>query len=298
MTETLRGDVETWQIYGSKGWGWGHVRSVEGAMVKASGVIPGIRAGDHVDATGATVDGKYGLEFRVTSAKLTQPSTDDGAETWLAERLPNIGAERARKLIAHFGGAAALWAVIDTAPHRLAEVHGITTVRAEEIRQTWLSVREDREHEVALCDLGLTPAQIARCRVRWMTCAAALTAIRTDPYALMREVPGFGWARADGVARRSRLPLDSPCRITAACAHVLTEHAAQGHVWMPSGHYQRAVMTLLGLDQATVYDGIIAAVTRGLLVRRGKRIYLSSLDREESEVHRLLVGRLSLGEKL
>lgn len=292
-TSTVTGELVDWTAHGDRGWGRGTVRT-DTRMVRLVGVVVGARPGDAIVATGEhVVDLKYGEQFQVASATLSAPVSAEGVVAWMAAALPNIGRKRAEELCRHFGGVAALWRVVEHTPERLAEVRGVTPDRAEEIRQAWLTTAGDRDDQIQLRAWGLTDAQLYRCMRHWRTAGAAVAAIRADPYDLYRHVDGFGWRRADVVARASRVAVDAPTRIASALAYVLETHLASGHVWMAPPHFQREACNLLGLDKSAVYRGIAAGMRGGDVVKRGGRVYSAAADRAEAELVRLLRERLT-----
>lgn len=292
-TTTLTGELIRWTMHGERGWGRGIVRTADGD-VQVIGVVVGARPGDGIEARGVFERHvRFGPQFNVSAAHLTQPVSVDGLAAWLEAELPGVGAHRAAVLVKHFGSMAELWRVIEHEPHRLAEVRGITAARATEIRQAWLTTSEDREHQVTLREYGLTSSQIHHCIGVWRSAERTVEAIRANPYELHRKVTGFGWKRADVVAVRTRVPRDAPMRITSGLEHVLEVHLERGHVWMAPGHWQRAAVELLGLDQSTVYRGIQTAMREGLVCKRGARMYLAAVERSERELVRHIVARVA-----
>lgn len=293
-TTTLTGELIRWTMHGDRGWGRGIVRTSDGRDVTAVGVVVGARQGDGIEAHGVwETHAKFGPQFTVARARLTAPVSLDGVTAWLEAELPNVGAHRAVALVAHFGSVAELWRVIEHEPHRLAEVRGITAARSTEIRQAWLATSEDREHQIQLREWGLTSTQIHHCLQAWGSAERTVAAVGTNPYELHRKVTGFGWLRADVVAIQTRVPRDSPMRITSGLEYVLEQNLERGHVWMAPGHWQRAACELLGLDRSTVYRGIQLAMRDGAVVKRGPRMYLAAVERSERDLTRLILARVS-----
>jgi exodeoxyribonuclease V alpha subunit len=299
------GELESWTAYGARGWGRGTLRvgvvggaprgrdGDAGATLTIVGVIPGARPGDYVDAWGDhEAHAKYGDQFVVERASLSAPQSSDAVVAWLVATLPNVGDRRARQLVARFGDD--LWRVVEHEHERLTTVDGITGTRAAEIREAYLLASGDREAQVVLRSWGLTTAQIGRCVEQWFTADAAVHAIRQDPYALARSVDGFGWKRADEVARSSGLPASAPTRIAAAIDHALAEALQAGHVSMRPGYFRVAVEALLGPEVARpdVMRGIATALRVGRVVKRGARVYLARADRDEDRLAGLIAHRL------
>jgi exodeoxyribonuclease V alpha subunit len=290
----LRGDVMRWAMHGGKGWGVGLVRAADHGDVTVCGIVPGARIGDHVLASGAFEDHPtFGRQFHIVKAQLTPPTSVDGVAAWIVDKFPNVGMSRAKRMVEHFGGVDELWRVVELDPERLAEIKGITRARAAQIRTAYLAAREDREHEITLRGWGLTPNAIARCLEVWLTAGEAVRVIRQDPYMLFRRVHGFGWARADIIAMRSKVPADDPHRIETAIEHVLATNLEEGHVWMRPGTMQLACESLLRLERPVVLAGIRRALASRHIVKRGGRVYLAATERSESELAEQICRRLT-----
>lgn len=294
MTAELKGELTRWTQHGDKGWGLGVVAVDGGPPVAVTGVIVGARVGDRIEASGThEVHPKYGPQFRVTRAVLSPPQSIDGVAAWLVDTLPNIGPRRARAMVEHFGGPAAMWLVIEHEPERLTEVQGITSERARDIRSAYLSGRDERDHQIQLRAWGLTDAQVHRCIRTWLTAEHACTVIRADPYELYRHVPGFGWSRADAVAARSGIPRDAPQRIATGLAYTLESHCDDGHVYMLPRAFQAGAERVLGLEPSLVLTGIRTAVRNAAIIKRGGRVYSAASEAWESELHGHLTERLA-----
>jgi len=290
---TIRGELASWRQHGDSGWGVGVVRGADGSTTSIVGVVVGAREGDAIEATGRLRrDPKWGEQLKVESATIAPPVSIDGAIAWLVATMPNIGEIRARRLVEHFGGVDALWVAIESAPGKLALVEGISSARALEIQAAYRAARADREHQITLRGWGLTSAQIGRCLTEWLTAEHAVERIRADPYELFRKVHGFGWSRADAVARKSGIARDAPQRIAAGIEYVLDEHSNDGHVSMRPRVFQAEVERVLGAGRDAVMVGIRTAVARGVIVKRGARIYSRRLETLESAVYRGLAERV------
>jgi exodeoxyribonuclease V alpha subunit len=295
-TATVSGELASWRQHGASGWGVGKVRGADGTLTSIVGVIVGAREGDAIEVSGAVkTDPKWGDQIAVATVKLSPPTSVDGAIAWLVATLPNVGEKRARALVEWCGGVDKLWACIEHTPRRLALVDGISDARADEIHTAYVAARADREHQVTLRGWGLTTSQIGRCMSEWLTAEHAVERIRADPYELFRKVHGFGWTRADVVARKSGVPHDAPRRIAAGIEHVLGEHAIEGHVCMRPRVFQAEVERVLGVGRDAVMAGIRHAVGSGVIVKRALRIYSSKLDRLEARVAELIVQRVGEG---
>lgn len=297
-TVQLRGSLIEWREFGSKSWGRGSMRvddSIEALTIV--GVIAGAREGCALEVSGRhELHPRFGAQFIVLRAQVAAPRTEEGVIAWIAATFPNVGRGRAAALLEHFrGDVELLWQTVVDAPERLTEVRGITADRARDIRDAYLLARDDRDSQISLRGWGLTDGQIGRCIKHWHSASAAVRAIQANPYALFHHVDGFGWSRADAVARASGVPPDAPTRIGAAIEHTMLERVSAGHIYMQPGYLSRAVRELLGPDCSpdAMRAGIITALREGVIVKRGARVYLRVIDRVEWNLATLVTVRLA-----
>ncbi|MEK7860913.1 MAG: AAA family ATPase, partial [Chloroflexota bacterium] len=102
-----------------------------------------------------------------------------------------------------------------------------------------------------------------------------MTVLKTDPYLLVREVPGFGFKRVDLVARKMGTPKEHPSRIRAGILHSVAERLDQGDCWVDYEELLELANALLVMDvpdsrdrieealDALIADGTLACVSLG-----------------------------------
>lgn len=279
----LRGELVSAKRVTDDGWCIGRIRfDGERADTPCTGhlLAGGARPGDAIEVLGSYGEHpRYGRQFRVSIVITTRPTTLDGVVSWLAATLPGVGPNRARELVHLYGGVEGLWDVIEHAPHRLADVPGITPPMAAAIHTAYQAERATRDTKIALRELGLTDKQIESCKTAWgVELDEVLGRIRSNPYQLTYDVHGFGFKRADEVARKTGIARNSPERIEAGILHTLGEAYASGHVFMWGGALQRCAAELLAVSLDETAGGIMRAWRRKLIVRRGKRIYGRAME--------------------
>jgi exodeoxyribonuclease V alpha subunit len=296
---TLRGLFESFRIHTSTGWGTGVLAPADGGSpVAIKGVVVGGRPGDSVELEGYWQDSpQYGPTFAVVSCTTTAPATAEAVVAWMASKLPGVGDKRAHEMLTHFGGAQALWDVIEREHARLTEVSGITPDRAAAIHAAYTDGRAERDSSVTLKGWGLTDNQIARCKDAWKSTAEVVKRIRENPYALCYLVTGFGFKRADEVAQRIGIAPDAIERVVAGVVYTLETAILDGHCFLWGGQLQREAAEVLDLDPSAVGRGIAEAWRLGHIVRRGKRIYSQRLERAEGDCAQALAALLKEGDE-
>ena len=284
-TVTIRGLFRSFKIHTVTGWGTGTLEPLDGGeLIQIKGVIVGGRPGDSVAMDGWWQDhATFGRQFCVVSCVTTAPATADAVIAWMSSKLPGIGESRARDLLTHFGTADQLWQAIEHAPERLAEVKGITPERALSIQAAYMDGLTERDGMIALKGWGLTDNQIARCKDAWQSVPEVVRRIRTNPYELCFVVDGFGFKRADEVARRTGIGPEALERMVAGVVYTLESAIQDGHCYLWGGQLQRMAAEVLDVDPACVGKGIAEAWRLKHIVRRGKRIYSTRLERAEHD---------------
>lgn len=295
---TLRGELVSFTRRTLDGWGTGELR-VDGVsdVTGITGKMLDAKPGDTVEVVGRYVEHeRFGIQFRVSSCITQQATSTEGAVLWLASAMPGIGPKRAQELIARCGGVPELWHMLEHEHERLAELDGITVDRAQAIHVTYMAQRNVRDHMVALRGWGLTDNQIQKCMDEWHTLEATVLNIRANPFLLARHVHGFGFARADEVARRAGMARNAPERIEAGIVHTLDEATASGHCWLWGGALQKIAATkYLHVTLEECADGIMRAWRSGFVVRRGKRVYSARMESIE-ETCSVAIMRIVSGE--
>lgn len=282
--ETIRGELVSQRIVGADMWGIAELRvGADGRTVTATGNLLGTSPGDTLELDGVwTTHPKWGEQFKVRALRVVVPQDNSGAVKWLA-KLPQIGRQRATALVERFG-VPGIWEVVEKTPELLEQVPGITAVRRDEITCRYHEVRHARDREARLLGWGLTQGQITRVLAKWGEQAEEV--LREDPYQLCDEVYGFGFTRADAVARRMGLSQDAPPRLRAGVMHVLREMAADGgHCYLRRPKLLGAAARLLSVDIGLVARQLDHVLVEGRAYEDDEgRVYLSHLHHAEGEV--------------
>lgn len=284
--DTLIGEILDTRILGGDFFGRATVKPLNGgARVTVVGKLLGVGPGDTVEVTGVyTRHERFGEQFKLTTIRATSPKDAAGVVGWMSSRLPNLGKTRALALVERFG-IDGIWTVIEREPQRLLEVAGITPARADEIVAAYNAHRHERDRMVTFKGWGLTDGQIARVLEQWGM--RAEERIRENPYELAEHVHGFGFARADVVARKMGLALDAPARVRAGLLHVLGEACERGHTFLWTPALIKMTAKLLGVVEKTCAPELRALLEQGRIwadpVER-RRVALVELARAEEQV--------------
>jgi len=140
------------------------------------------------------------------------PTNAYGIEKYLSSGIiKGIRESTARKLVKAFGKN--VFDVFDNNPERILTVDGITKKQAERIINSWAELRSIRTLIEFLCEHGITPAQALRIHRRYHN--EAIDKIKNNPYGLVYDIRGIGFATADRIAQSLGIDRNSPLRARA-----------------------------------------------------------------------------------
>jgi exodeoxyribonuclease V alpha subunit len=238
-------------------------RSTE--LVTLVGNLPELTPGERLRVQGQwTSHTAYGRQFKVERCEQLLPATIEGIRRYLGSGLiKGIGPRTAERIVSAFG--AQTLTVIDQEPQRLREVPDIGPKRFRLIRDAWDAQKHIKEVMVFLQGHGVSASLAVKIYKYYGD--ESLAVVRTDPYRLARDIWGIGFRTADKIARALGLPPDAPTRLEAGLAHVLSENADEGHVYVPQPELLRQAADLLEVGR----EPLLGAIDRLEAGRRVKR---------------------------
>jgi ATP-dependent exoDNAse (exonuclease V) alpha subunit len=285
--QELTGQLLSFRVVSDDFWGFGSLRSPQLGEVSITGKLLGAGVGDTLLLKGVWHEHpRHGRQFKVRQCEVQAPRDNEGMEKWITSRLPGIGPKRARALVDKHG--LELWDVIEKEPDRLCEIDGLTPKARDAIVAAYRGFRGERDRMVRFRGWGLTDAQAAKIIEVWKD--KAESELRKNPYAVIEHVHGFGFKRADELARKMGLPFEAPARIRAGVAHVLKEAAGLGHCYLSGRALAQGSAKVLQLDPTQgpqlVAAELLRVLEEGRLVKREHKYYLPALDSAEQRVAR------------
>ena len=259
-------------------------------LVTVVGSVPSVNAGEWLNAQGHWIqDRDHGLQLKAESIQCCPPNSKEGLEKYLGSGLiKGIGPVYAKKLVAKFGEK--IFSVIDHESARLQEVEGIGAERRRLIKSAWNEQKTVREIMVFLHSNGVSTSKAVRIYKRYGD--EAIEAVRSNPYALARDIHGIGFKSADQIAQNLGIPKDSLLRARAGLVHVLLEGSGQGHCALPRELLCEQALALLQVDEAVVTEALERLLLDGEIVseplRQGPLIYLPQLRAAEAGIAKML----------
>ncbi|MGB8021810.1 MAG: helix-hairpin-helix domain-containing protein [Candidatus Nanopelagicales bacterium] len=212
-------------------------------LLTVVGPLLGAQVGESLRLTGHWGSHpRFGLQFVVESYTTVLPATIQGIRRYLGSGLiKGIGPTMAERMVDHFGDD--ILTVIDEAPQRLVEVHGLGPKRTARIAAAWEEQKAIKEVMVFLAGVGVSTSLAVRIYKKYTD--TSIEVVRTSPYRLASEVWGIGFKTADTIAQAVGIPHDSPERIKAGLQYTLSQAADDGHCYLPEPALIAAATTIL-----------------------------------------------------
>ena len=227
------------------------------SRVTVKGVYPAPPEGAYLRVRGGTVerDPKYaGLDVSKPTSVTVEYGLDDRGLIAYLTTLPNIGQIRGAALVRAMGREGVLAAIDKGDVTAFTAIPGISEERAREIIDAAASATELREATLYLAKVGCPAWLMGRILDAWKV--DTLKNLARDPYDVMRDLRGVGFAAADDLAKR--LDGVSPDLRDIACAEVAAAAVLHGgHCWIEKADLAAGVDVE---DEARA--DVIRAVTR------------------------------------
>ena len=265
-------------------------------LVTITGTLPYIGEGDVVTVWGKWVHNpKYGRQFKVEQAEKQLPADKASMLRYLGSgTIKGIGPKIAQRIIDEFGDEA--FDVIENHPDWLAEIQGITPKRARAISEEFKNKAGIRSAMLFFREYfgAVTTVRIYK---KWGS--SAVDVAKNNPYMLCEEIEGIGFERADRLAIKLGLALDSHDRLCSGVKHLLTTNAHQnGHVCLPREKLVAGAAKLLGAPT----EAIDQAISELQVKKKLKTVLFDEVeyvyDKQSFEDERYIARKLSLLDKV
>jgi exodeoxyribonuclease V alpha subunit len=259
--------------------------------VKLVGDMPGISEGMTIKALAEkTVHQKYGEQFKVRDIEENGFANIDSLIKYLSSNtFSGIGVSTARSIVQVFGMET--FDILDNDPERLYDVPGLSDSKVDSIIQCWTENREFNRIIAELVKYGMTPMMAKK--VYKSLGESALDMIRENIYTLT-QVSGIGFLKADEIALKSGVKLDSPQRVDAAVLYVLDQALSSGHCYLPLPDVsEQSVGLLKGNVNAThVMESVRRLASSSQIVNENHKIFLSGIREAEKNVASMITDML------
>ena len=225
--------------------------STEADEITCVGIFRYADEGECIEVTGEFVNHKtYGRQFSVTSYETKAPDSVVAIERYLGSgAIKGIGPAMAKRIIKLFGEDTLR--IMEEEPEKLVQVKGITENKARDIS---LQINEKKEFRSVLVFLqqygvGLNLANKIYDRYGLET----FKVIAENPYVLADDISGVGFKKADEIAAKAGIRVDSDYRIRSGILYALTDAVGKGHCYLPKEELLMRAEYILGVDRELIY---------------------------------------------
>ena len=233
----------------------------------------------------------YGKQFKFTAIRAVPPSDRISMIRYLGSgAVKGIGEKMAVRIVDRFGDDT--FRIMEEEPERLAEIKGISVRMAQELAGQLAGKRDRRNAFVWLQQFGIS-LTIAD-RIYEIYGNDLYNVIKNNPYKLAEDVPAVGFKKADAIAVKAGISMDSEYRICSAVIYELGALSSEGHCFYPMDGLCTRLAQMLALDEDLIRQQLppMAADHRIELKYgpEGARVYSAGFYRAEKYCADRLIG--------
>lgn len=295
MPQEVSGVLSRLAIHGR--WGRATLTTSDGKRLQVVGeaLVGLVEEGSYRLVGDQKLHPKFGAQFEVSLAQVDVPG-GAGIIKYLQKHFANCGEKTAAAILDWYSkeggrGLEGLRSALALRPWEIEACPALGTRRIAYLDESGASL-EGRVHRRLSAELvaAKVPDQLLKKVAQWLleslegqdkTIEGCWERFRSDPFAAVPEVEGYGYQTADAIARCLSLDSAAPCRLAAALEHaVKTTCDRGGDVYLTR---EQAASALHQLDEAFDLDVCLDAMGSfgGRVVQVEDRIYESGMERTE-----------------
>ncbi|MCA1318812.1 ATP-dependent RecD-like DNA helicase [Bacillus tianshenii] len=224
---------------------------------------------------------RFGLQFHVEHFRKDIPQTRQGIVQYLSSDLfSGIGKKTAEK-IADALGENAISKILEN-PSVLDSIPKLPGDKAKLLYDSLMEHQGLEQVMIALSQFGFGPQLSMKIYQTYKD--ETISILQKNPYQLVEDVEGIGFARADELGSHFGISGSHPDRIRAGCLYMLEQHSmSEGHCFVSENQLVEAVWKLLNEKQhglvmeSDISREILQLTEEGKLKSEEGRVYLPSL---------------------
>ena len=290
----LRGEIKS-VIFRSEDTGYTVLdMRMEDSVYTVVGNFPPVSEGQNI-----RVEGKfqtktvYGRQFFADKVFVSAPSRIDGIRRFLGSGLIHgLGPITAEAIVDRFGVNSLEMMKF---PVELSKVRGISLRKATEFGMEYTKIMRMQDSIVFLQELGIS-INLAL-KIYRVYEDKTEDFVRKNPYMLVDDIDGVGFATADRIAGELGIAKDSDYRITAGIIYTLKEAANKGgHTYLPENELLGLTFDLLTLDcdepEIRIKNNVDDLVLFGDLVRYDTGEHVAIMLKHQYDTEASIARRL------
>lgn len=224
---------------------------------------------------------KYGRTFKVERWEEVLPTNSHGMECYLGSGLiKGVGETLAKAIVEKFGDRTL--EIIDTHSEEIFEVSKIKRKKAEQIWKSWDEHKHMRVAISFLLSYGVSVTMAIK--IFKVYEKETINIIKKNPYCLVYDVDGIGFARADEIAQKLGKTKNDPERIKAGITFCLQMSAEDGNTYMESPELLSKAAKLLEVEWKDVLNVINSLKDDEIVIVENNRVYLPLYYSDEERI--------------
>ncbi len=230
-----------------------------GTPVTIVGRLFSANVGENLSMEGEFVHNKkFGYQFAFSSYEVVLPKTVAGIEKFLSSGLiKGVGPVTAKNIVRAFKQDT--FEIIEFTPERLAEVKGISMTKAMEIAGKFMELKNIQNAVMFLQQYNITINMALKIFDAYGSKTREI--VKRNPYKLVEDIDGIGFATADKIAQSVGIPQNSQFRVRAGIVHTLNNSTEKnGNTFVPKGMLISQAADLLDLSEVECEDLFIQAI--------------------------------------
>ena len=215
----------------------------------AVGTIPEVFEGQTLELEGEfIVNKKFGEQFKIQDAKVVEPTTIPAIEKYLASGLIyGIGPVTAKKIVDEFGEDTLT--ILEFNPVKLSKIRGISKQKAIEISNAYNEMKE-MQNVIMFLQSHFISTNMA-IKIFNIYKDKTIEVVKNNPYQLVEDVDGIGFATADKIAVKVGVDLYGENRIKAGLVYTLkTASEKEGHTYLPQENILQNCIEILNFNES------------------------------------------------
>lgn len=224
---------------------------------------------------------RFGRQFQVERMEKELPQHRQAVIKYLSSDLfPGVGQKTARKIVDHI--TEQTLERLAANPHILDEIKGLSQDQIATLRSGLAEHIAMEKMLVFLYQLGFGPTLSLKIVQAYKQ--ETIEMIEENPYQMIRDIEGIGFQRADEIAQKQGLAVDSPKRYQAAVLYLLQEMTLHsGDVYLIRAQIDEELLSLLGPNYEEQFSvDVCNSCIEELIVEKEiiieeDRVYLPSL---------------------
>ena len=268
------------------------VRLGDKSEVVVTGPIAAVDIGDNIEITGEYVTHRiYGEQFKVNSFIPLKPDDEQGIYEFLASGvIEGIGEKFARRIMQVFGDKTL--DIIEKTPERLLEIEGIGSKKLDKIITSYNEKMMLKNIIIQLAKYDLSTSLSIKIYNAYNE--NTLKILSNNPYRLCDDRKGIGFKKADEIAKKMGVALDSTERKIQAIIYSLTQSTYEGHTYTTFFKLKSDMKELIDFDD----EDEILSIAYDLYAK--KQIIIDGIEKDDMKIflYRYALAETTVESKL